>query len=503
MAELNAEVREVSAKQAEMLARIQLPLTLMGGTTAMRHAETEYLPQEPKETGQAYRIRLSGSVLFNAYGHTVGTLVGKPFKEPIQWDNQLPPEFEAWFNNIDLTGRTMSEFLAQVFEDSINCGLSHILVEFPNVPPLNAAAERQVGARPYWVHVKEKNVLGWRSEIIGGQQRLTQFRILEQVTVNTGRWGDVEAEQVRVLYAGRPAIDGFEQQPTKWETWIPDGEGKKEWIKSGEGFYPTLTEIPVVTAYTNRTEFMMGKPPLTDLADVNVSHWRSYSDQRHILHVARVPILFGTGLGDTESSEPFEVSPNSVTLGEEGSDLKYVEHSGAAIGSGRDDLSDLEDRMASLGAEALTMMKFGTRGTATEVAEVSSESDAALGGWIKLLNKAAQEAWDLMHRYQGRDPVGLLTISDETGPATKDPNAGANILAYRNAGLITRHTALTEAQAQGIFVTEFDPQDELENVDNEVPPSVPTSPPPPMIPQDPNAPDKTAPPNKNTSNGQV
>jgi len=35
---------------------------------------------------------------------------------------------------------------------------------------------------------------------------------------------------------------------------------------------------------------MQAKPPLLDLAWLNVEHWQSASDQSNILHVARVPI---------------------------------------------------------------------------------------------------------------------------------------------------------------------------------------------------------------------
>ena len=39
---------------------------------------------------------------------------------------------------------------------------------------------------------------------------------------------------------------------------------------------------------------------MIDLAWLNLAHWQSASDQRHILHVARVPFLFGRGLSEGE-----------------------------------------------------------------------------------------------------------------------------------------------------------------------------------------------------------
>ena len=40
---------------------------LWNGTTAMREAGRQYLPQEPHETDENYVIRLHRSVLFNKY----------------------------------------------------------------------------------------------------------------------------------------------------------------------------------------------------------------------------------------------------------------------------------------------------------------------------------------------------------------------------------------------------------------------------------------------------
>lgn len=39
-----------------------------------------------------------------------------------------------------------------------------------------------------------------------------------------------------------------------------------------------------------------GKPPLIELAHLNVKHWQSQSDQDNILHVIRVPILVRIGI---------------------------------------------------------------------------------------------------------------------------------------------------------------------------------------------------------------
>src|SRR6185295_4553940 len=95
--------------------------------------------------------------------------------------------------------------------------------------------------------------------------------------------------------------------------------------------------------YLNRTGFMTGEPPLEELADLNVAHWQSSSDQRNILTVARVPILFGTGI---EGNEKLEIGASSmIRTSDPNAKLTYVEHTGAAIGAGERDLERLEFQM--------------------------------------------------------------------------------------------------------------------------------------------------------------
>jgi hypothetical protein len=98
---------------------------------------------------------------------------------------------------------------------------------------------------------------------------------------------------------------------------------------------------------------MAGAPALQDLADLNVAHWQSQSDQRNILHVARVPILFGAGIPDDVEGQPgFKVSAGSFTRATDpAAKLMFVEHSGAAIGAGDADLKNLEFQMQAMGLQ--------------------------------------------------------------------------------------------------------------------------------------------------------
>ena len=101
---------------------------LLGGTRAMRAAGERWLPREPKESLEAYRIRLSRSVLFNGLGRAVQTLVGKPFGRPVTLSDDADPRVRALAHDLDLAGRNLTVFARDVLAAALADGLSHILV---------------------------------------------------------------------------------------------------------------------------------------------------------------------------------------------------------------------------------------------------------------------------------------------------------------------------------------------------------------------------------------
>lgn len=360
------DVNTPCAAYEEMVAASALPRTLMGGTPAMREAGRLYLPQEPSESSDAYQVRLARSFLFNQYGKTVSDLGGRLFRTGAQTAD-LPAELEPIMGDIDLTGRDLTRFARDLFSDGVHAGVTYLLVEYPTLPeeetvddttgevkqprPRSIAEEKQAGLRPYWVHIKQVNLIGWRSEIINGMERLTQVRIRETVEEEDGLWDVKSVPQVRVLEIGR------------WAEYRQDES--EEWVIHAQGT-TTLDFIPLIPIYTNRTGFMTGRPLLENLAELNLCHWQSSSDQRHILHVARCPILFGAGF--SEDSGRMEIGPTVMVKNSNAeAKLTFVEHTGKAIEAGANDLKELEAQMKVCAMEPLMPKSGGQTATAKAI----------------------------------------------------------------------------------------------------------------------------------------
>ncbi|CBJ38323.1 conserved protein of unknown function [Ralstonia solanacearum CMR15] len=447
-----SDVRTPSKAVSAMAEDWPLIDALMGGTSAMRKGGKIYLPQWPNELDDAYKARVATATLFPAFSRTVDVLTGKPFAKPITMGDDVPPRLVEWSEDIDLQGRNLHSFADSLCMEALARGLGGILVDFPQTTDKRGrqryrtrAEEVTAGVRPYFVQILAGNILGWRSKRINGVETLTQLRLLETVVEEDGAFGEKTIEQVRVL------------TPGKWEIWRKSAE-KDEWIFHEDGKV-SLPRIPFVPFYGKRTGYMTGVSPLAELAHMNVEHWQSKSDQQTILHVARVPILFAKMLGD-----------NKITVGgaaavkceEADGDLRYVEHTGAAIESGRLSLLDLEDRMRQIGAELLVIKPGNT--SVTQTRSDNEPGTCALQRIVQGLEDSLDSALQLAAEWVGEAEGGHVQIFQDFGVASL-AEASLELLRDMNVdGTLSDETLFNETQRRGVVSPELDWPAEQERI---------------------------------------
>ena len=445
-----ADVRTPNNAYLSMREKAELPETLMGGTQAMRAAGKEYLPKEPAESDDAYKQRIGRSFLFNAYSKAVNDLTGRLFREGVKTDKVLPA-LEPLLEDIDLTGRDLSRFSKDIFKDAWHSGVTYLVVDFPPAPvpdpntaPLSQADEAAMNLRPYWVHITQKNLINWTSEVVNGVERLTRVQIVEEVEEADGEWGCSHIEQVRVLRPGSWAI--YRKQETG---------GSGEWVVVQSGT-TTLNFIPLIPIYMNRTGFMTGAPVLENLAELNLCHWQSSSDQRHILHVARVPILFGAGF--TETTGKVEIGPNRLIKNSDPtSKLTYVEHTGKSIEAGVADLENLEKQMKVCAMEPL-MPKTGAA-TATARALDSVEAATALEEMGESFTDSLELALQYTNAWLGGDvtlDAGCIEIEVDFALTLGDQADLDALNKARASRDISAQTYTTELKRRDVLSKEFD-----------------------------------------------
>ena len=445
---------------------------LMGGTSTMREAGAKYLPKNPQETSANYNIRKATATLFPAYKRTVETLASKPFSKPVTIEEETDPKIKEWLDNIDLQGRNIDMFSVSLMEDALSHGLCGIFVEYPKVPevqekaaqPLSVADEKSRGLRPYWIHIRPTQILGWIAKLEGETWSLQQLRIMESVKEKDpqNEFFEIEVQQVRVLEIG------------KWRTFreSKDPSGRVTWVMHERGT-TTLDAIPFAPVYGGRTGFMMARPPLIEMAHLNIKHWQSQSEQDSLLHMARVPILARTGMVEKHDASGNLMSneliigagvavdiPTNCTLG-------WVEHNGTSIDAGKISLDDLKEEMRQAGAELLVISKGPV--TATEIAGDNAIAMCHLQRTTKGLEDAIDLAMQYTANYIRSSSPGSVELYSDFGATTLAEATAQLLLSMATAGKLSDETLFAEMQRRGIISSDVEFEDEKERIESQGP----------------------------------
>jgi hypothetical protein len=445
-------VQDRSAAVEAMATQWGIVDALLGGTPAMRKAGQKWLPKFPAEDDRAYDKRLNVSTLYPAFRRTLTVMAGKPFSKALTIGEDVPTSVRKLTENIDQRGRNLHTFAHRIGREALAYGICGVLTDYPKTPGTATLADvRAAGARPYAVFYKHDQILGWQATASGGAMVMTQLRLAEQAEKPDGPYGTVTVDRVRVLVPGG------------WEL-HEDVAGDGEFVKIDEGA-TSLQRIPFTPFYGEQVDFMVGRSPLLDLAYLCVKHWQSQSDQDNITHVARVPILFGRGMD--EKSQIVVGSADAVKSTNPQADLKFVEHTGAAIGAGRQSLIDLDQQMVQTGAELL-VVKPGQR-SATEAnndAEANKSDLQVIGeGWEDSIDQVLQD----MAEFSAEPEGGHVALFKDFGAATLTDASAQLVLAMQQGGLITKQTAIREQQRRGMLAADLDAEAEIEAASQEGP----------------------------------
>jgi hypothetical protein len=444
---------------------------LWAGTLGMRSAGTVYLPQEPEERHDDYVRRLNRTTLHNFYKNAIMSASARVFTRDPHLD-QAPIDLELFTTDVDNQGRNMAQFAKAAFEDAMNHGVSYILVDYSRLPEdyASLADELAAGNRPYWISIPANNVLDARSEKFGGSERLAYFRYEEQVTELSSDLITTQTfRQVRI----------FRQFPAGYQ--FPDGSitpvdtpiyfavyrqtQGSSWMLMDSGTLVGISAIPIVPIYTNRIGFFVGKPPLQDLAELNIQHWQNSSDYHNILHVVTVPILFAKGLqGELDENgnrKQITISPHqAVITANQDAEIKWIEHTGQAVGTAREQLLDLEAKMEKLGLTLTSPTPGGI--TATEHAISASESNSVLKSIALNLQDALNMALSLTAEYMGVATVVRVIVNTDYAVDYTSDTTMQNVIDMFTAGIVDKETVIAEGKRRNILNPEADiePPDE-------------------------------------------
>jgi hypothetical protein len=313
------------------------------GSSAVKAAGAKYLPaigdhKNKPDKYNAYKIR---ALFFNAMSRTIDGLAGAILqKAPVI---TFPEQLEWILEDLTLTTVPFEALAHEAVSEVLEVGRLGILVDM--------AKEEAPKQRPYAVLYAAEDIVSWKTERHGGDEVLTRVILCEGVEVEDteDRFVTKKAKQYRVCEL---TDESYTQT-----IWMKKDAGSEEYI-AGEVTTilrrgKPLDFIPFVFISPTGVSPEVVRPPLEDLADVNLSHYRGYADLKHGLHYTALPTPVVIGNRADKEAGALAIGSGVAWQIELHGDAKMLEFSGAGLKAIREDLQDMQRMMATLGARLL------------------------------------------------------------------------------------------------------------------------------------------------------
>lgn len=475
-----------------MLRRWQPIDALISGTQGIRDLATgttaddanQFLPREPKEDLDIYRRRVNRTFVYGMLTDTVKQYAARPFSRTvaIETDAEKPEWLEALEENADGAGNSLHHVLKTAFKDAWYFGLSHLMVDFPDEltgEETNADVERGV-VHPNVVNVKAHELFSWRTRVINGRVTLTHARIAECKYEPTDAFGVGEVNYVRVFDApGEPVPDavalmaGGLGTEGYWSLYREETDHSFSLVDAGRY---SADRIPIVTFYTDRVAPMVAKPPLDELAWVNIAHVQRFSDTMTAVRFASVAHAVIRGMTPDQAKKIIDGGMSwsrIIAVENPAGGLDIAEHSGQAIGAMFQCNRDLEKRAEVLGLRPM-VESTGER-TASEAKINSNSSMTQLQASIQDLEAVALEVLGICFKVMGEQAPDDLAVDiySDFDAAIGSAEILNWLLQARGAREITQETMLREAKRIGGLSEQLDVSAEVEGTESEGPELLP------------------------------
>mgnify|MGYP003336399778 FL=1 len=468
--------------QRQGVERIWWPMlrALRDGTDAMRAEGALFTPPDWRELRdrKVYLERLSRTFLFNAYDKAVQTLASKPFQKAMQV-SELPAPLEAIEYDADRSGLSLTMFASQLYEDRVDRGFAVFIVDHVRTlddqgAPVSLAQELQMGARPYFARIAPDNLIACDTQVVDGREVVTHLRYKEIAYRSQPDYSQVTVERVWVW-----TMDTVELWEKEVATTSQDPVEQVRLQNTSRSGHALISSQPHGFPGPGLPIVLVGKlwqrPPLLNLAWLNVQHWQSSSQQAWALHYARAAILRGKGMTRDEVEKGISLGAGAVALSSSPDfDLAYVEVSGAALTAGKEDLAQIEARMVQLGMAPLTESSGPQTATGELRVDMQTQSDAQR--WAEELEWAIYRAYEMAAAWRRMELPDTFNVSIFRDFALVAGRTGdiAALQADATAGRITAETYLAEAKRRGLYGDDLDPASEAELAGSGMPEPVAT-----------------------------
>lgn len=222
-------------------------------------------------------------------------------------------------NDVDGKGKSLYQFASDSVDDLLKTGFGAWMLDIPPAEPgMTKYDAEKKGIRPYLTYYPAESIINWCYDNSKGQTKLKFVVLKENADIYTDEFVVKSQERYRVLRINDEDI--YEQ--VIYTPVYENGNIVNMTIETNPVFVDgkPIDYIPIVLLPYETPE----KPPLYDLAMLNIHHYQLSADYTNGVHMTTVPTGYITGFTPKDDDED-----NDITLGgdafltEENSDAKF------------------------------------------------------------------------------------------------------------------------------------------------------------------------------------
>jgi hypothetical protein len=381
-------VKHQHNEYTDMMPKWQRCIDVCAGQDAIHDAGPAYLPALADQDNAEYQNYKNRAPFYNATWRTIVGLQGMIFRKPPAVT--VPDIVKEMLDDITMDGTPMHLFALNLAEECLKLGRVGVWVDFPVAPDGATEADAKIGNfRPSMKKYVATSIINWKTKTINNKTMLSMIVLKEMKYEAVDQFEDKEKDQYRVLdlttdneglsYYYRVRIFEIKIDPETQEevdvlisTAIPKIKGK------------VLDTIPFQFMGVDDVNWCVDEPPLIDLVDMNLSHYRSTADYEHGCHFTGLPTPVISGY-QNDPANPTKFYIGSMTawvFTNPQAKASYLEFTGQGLGALKENIDGKANYMAVLGARMLE----------AQIKGVEAADTAAIhrGGEQSMLSSVAQ-----------------------------------------------------------------------------------------------------------------
>lgn len=443
----------------------------VAGTDAVKGATVLHLPKLGGQDSDEYNAFLLRADYYGASSRTLQGLVGAIFRKPMKLDDVPEAQRKEMEIAVTDTGVGIQEFARTLARETLGIGRYGVLSEMP------VSRNGTTTGKPYYVSYKGEDIYNWDTEVEDGKTIITRV-VLHSTTFEQDpkdEFAKKKVERLRVLSLSRQtgqlrtqeriySINVYRKREKSQLVGpnAPSLNGSEYRLEMGP-IIPqvrgnVLQEIPFVFFNASTNLPATEKPPMLDLFDINLSHYRSSAMIEHGAMFTALPTAWVAGF---PVETKLQIGAGVAWVSEDTqASAGYLEFTGAGLAALERRIEVKERHMAILGARMLE----GSRTNGVEAAETVQLRQS---GEVSALNDTVNSVEDGLTRltryylaWIGIDFKDKITLNREFVTADLNPQQIIALMQAWQQGGISFETLMFQYERGNVLPAGTNAEDE-------------------------------------------